>query len=249
MSWRWEGPAAVVFFAFFAASAVVAGPAEGPRTVTVNGDAEIRVVPDEVVLTVGVQSFNLDLNSAKSENDARVSGVLHAAEKHGIPGEHVQTEYLSIEPQYDQSYERRNFLGYLVRKTVVIRMREIDEFEPLLSSILVAGANYVHGIDFRTTELRKHRDRARALAIEAAREKAVALAAQLGEKVGRARSIQEGHSGWWSWYGAAWGSRWQGMAQNVVQMAPSSGGQAEGPTSPGQIAVHARVTVTFELIE
>jgi uncharacterized protein YggE len=233
----------------FAMSAVVAAEAGDSRTVTVNGDAEIRVVPDEVVLTVGVETFNLDLTSAKAENDARVTGVIDATEKHGVPRERVRTEYLSVEPHYDQQWERRKFLGYLVRKTVVIRLREIDEFEPLLSSILVAGANYVHGIDFRTTELRKHRDHARALAIDAAREKAEALAKQLGEDLGRVRSIQEGHSGWWSWYGSWWGSRSSGMSQNVIQNAPPSGGGAEGPTSPGQIAVNARVTVTFELAD
>lgn len=235
--------------ALFATSALVADDAGEARTVTVNGDAEIRVVPDEVVLTVGVETFNLDLTSAKTENDARVNGVIDATEKHGVPRERVRTEYLSIEPRYDQEWERRKFLGYLVRKTVVIRLREIDKFEPLLSSILVAGANYVHGIDFRTTELRKHRDQARALAIDAAREKAEALAQQLGENIGRVRSIQEGHSGWWSWYGSWWGSRWGGMSQNVIQNAPPSGGGAGGPTSPGQIAVNARVTVTFELAE
>jgi uncharacterized protein YggE len=240
------GLAAVILVA---TSAVVAGEAGEVRTVTVNGDAEIRVVPDEVVLTVGVETFNLDLATAKSENDARVTGVIDATEKHGVPRERVRTEYLSIEPRYDEQWERRKFLGYLVRKTVVIRLRRIEEFEPLLSSILIAGANYVHGIDFRTTELRKHRDRARALAVDAAREKAEALAKQLGESIGRVRSIQEGHSGWWSWYGSWWGSRWGGMSQNVIQNAPPAGRGAEGPTSPGQIAVNARVTVTFELGE
>lgn len=235
--------------ALFALSTVATVAAGDPRTVTVNGDAEIRVVPDEVVLTVGVETFNLDLASAKSENDARVTGVIDATQKHGVPRERVSTEYLSIEPRYDEQWERRKFLGYLVRKTIVIRLREIDKFEPLLSSILVAGANYVHGIDFRTTELRKHRDHARALAIDAAREKAEALAKQLGENLGRVRSIQEGHSGWWSGYGSWWGSRWGGMSQNVIQNAPSSGGGADGPTTPGQIAVNARVTVTFELAE
>ena len=41
---------------------------------------------------------------------------------------------------------------------------------------LDAGANYIHNIDFRTSELRKHADQARALALEAAFEKAKDLA-------------------------------------------------------------------------
>lgn len=218
------------------------------RLITVNGHAEIRVVPDEVVLTLGFETFDPNLSTAKSENDTRVSGVIGVAEELGIPRERIRTEYLSIEPEYGSDYKRR-FLHYLVRRTMAITLRDMDRFETLLSKALEAGANYVHGVDFRTTELRKYRDQARALAIEAAREKAEALAGEVGESVGRVENIQEGSANWWSWYGSSWGPRWRGgPGQNVVQnVGGSSGGQ--GPTAPGQITVDARVTVTFLLEE
>jgi hypothetical protein len=44
----------------------------------------------------------------------------------------------------------------------------------------------VQGIQFRTSELREFRDQARALATGAAREKAEAMAAELGMEIGRA---------------------------------------------------------------
>ena len=40
-----------------------------PRLITVTGDAEVRVVPDEVMLTLGVETWNKELNAAKQEND------------------------------------------------------------------------------------------------------------------------------------------------------------------------------------
>jgi uncharacterized protein YggE len=113
---------------------------------------------------------------------------------------------------------------------------------------LEAGANYVHGIDFRTTELRRHRDHARSLALQAAEEKAEAMATDMGQRIGRPLSIREDHYGWWSWYGSWWGSRGGGRAtQNVVQSAGTAPRNLEGPTSPGQLSVTARVTVSFEL--
>jgi uncharacterized protein YggE len=113
---------------------------------------------------------------------------------------------------------------------------------------LKAGVNHVHGVDFRTTELRKHRDRARSLAIQAAREKATMMAGELGQRIGQPHSIREGHAGWWSWYGRWWGSSWRGrMSQNVIQEA--SGGTGGGTLAPGQIAITANVTVTFELLD
>jgi uncharacterized protein YggE len=103
-------------------------------------------------------------------------------------------------------------------------------------------------VEFQTTELRKYRDQARALAIQAAQEKAKALAGELGQELGEPVTITEEQSSWQSWYGFGWGSRWgDNMSQNVVVESGSST-LAEGATvAPGQISVNARVSVTFAL--
>jgi uncharacterized protein YggE len=72
-----------------------------------------------------------------------------------------------------------------VTRRIAVILHDLSKFESLLSGVLQAGVNYVHNIEFRNTELRKHRARARSMAILAAREKAVALAKDLGQKVGR----------------------------------------------------------------
>jgi hypothetical protein len=131
---------------------------------------------------------------------------------------------------------------------VVITLRDLDKFEDLLADALEAGVNYVHGIEFRTTELRAHRDRARALAIEAAQEKAIALAGELDQKVGDPLTIQEVQSGWWSGYNAWWGSHWgAGMSQNVIQEAGGAAFLADSSVAPGMIRVTARVSASFEM--
>jgi len=220
-----------------------------PRRITVTGEAQVRVVPDEVILTLGVETWDKNLNVAKNRNDEIVKRVLKLAGQYGIEPEHVQTDFLGVEPRYrDGYYEERDFIGYFVHKTVVITLRDLSRFEELLSATLQAGVNYVHGIDFRTTELRLHRDEARALAIKAAKEKAVALAGELGQQVGDPLTIQEEQSGWWSSYGAWWGSRWgTGMTQNVIQEVGGVSVLADSSVAPGQIDVTARVTVSFEL--
>jgi uncharacterized protein YggE len=245
------GGLCMVVVAIFALSAWTEGPSvsEEPRLITVTGDAEVRVVPDEVILTLGVQTWDKNLDVAKRQNDEIVQRVLALADEYGIEPEHVQTDYVNIEPRYRNGYyEPSDFIGYFVSKTIVITLRELDKFEDLLASSLEAGVNYVHGVQFRTTELRKHRDEARALAIQAAREKAEAMAGELDQTVGEPRQITEDQSGWWSGYSAWWGSRWgNGMAQNVIQEAGTGGMAAEGSLAPGQINVNARVSVTFEL--
>lgn len=219
-----------------------------PRLITVSGEADVKVIPDEVVLTLGVETSDKQLRAAKSLNDERVAKVMAAAEKLGVTTKEIQTDHISIEPRYRDTYEQRDFVGYFVRQTIVITLKDISRFEDLLTDVLDAGANYVHGIQFRTTELRKHKDAARTLAIRAAREKAVAMAAELDQKVGEPYAINEEQSGWWSGYGAGWGSAGAlGMTQNVVQNAGGESVVTEGTLAPGQISVTARVTVSFAL--
>lgn len=219
------------------------------RLVTVTGSAEVRVVPDEVILTLGVETWDKNLEVAKGQNDEIVRRVLARASEHGVAAEHIQTDYLSLEPRYRNGYyEERDFIAFFARNTVVITLRDLNEFEGLLSSVLEAGANYVHGIEFRTTKLRQHRDEARALAVEAAQEKATALSAALGQSVGQPLIIEEVQDGWMSGYRSWWSTPWSAAStQNVIQELGVGTVMGDGSLAPGQICVRAQVRVDFEL--
>ncbi|NIV29670.1 MAG: DUF541 domain-containing protein [Anaerolineae bacterium] len=245
------GVVSVLSLLVFGITAWAQDPAGAEETgqISVTGEAEIRVVPDEVILTLGVETWDKNMGIAKGQNDAIVARVVALADEHDIAPEHVQTDYVNIEPRYRNGYyDERDFVGYFVHKTMVITLRDLDKFEALLADALEAGVNYVHGIQFRTTELRRHRDEARALAIRAAQEKAEALAGELGQGVGDPKMIQEVQSGWWSGYNSWWGSRWgNGMTQNVIQEMGTGALTGDGSLAPGQINVTARVSVTFQL--
>lgn len=53
-------------------SSVFAQNQPQPRLITVLGEAEIKVVPDEVSVFVVTEGLDKDLNAAKSQNDALV---------------------------------------------------------------------------------------------------------------------------------------------------------------------------------
>src|SRR4030095_3981219 len=93
----------------------------------------------------------------------------------------------------------------VVRKSIQVKLTDIEAFEALLTGLLTNGVNNVHGIEFRTSQLRKHRDTARAMAVRAAKEKADALASELGVKCGKVYSIDANDAGgWWSPSGSYW---------------------------------------------
>ena len=238
---------AVVALAF-TASPARAKDEPPPREITVSGDADVKAPPDQVILTLAVETDNKDLVAAEAENDARVKRVLEIATKEfRIEPRHVQTDQISIEPRYRQEKSDATpvLMGYWVRKRLVICVKDLAKFQELLNALLRAGTNYVPGVEFQSTELRKYRDQARSMAMRAAKEKATAMAAEVGQKIGRPLSISEngGYYGYYGWQGNA-----NAYAQNVSSSSPSeSENSPEGSFAPGQIEVRANVTVRFEL--
>jgi uncharacterized protein YggE len=231
----------------FLAALVCAQPALA-QTLDVTGDASIMVMPDRVNLSLGVESRHASLVTAKTENDAGVRKVIDAARAMGIAAADIQTDYMQVSMRYDNNTETV-INHYIVTKDVQILLRNVDQFEELLSRVLLAGANHIYDIDFSTSELRKHRDAARALAMKAAQEKANDLAAAAGLKVvGTPISVSSSSYGGGASYGRG-RSRGYGQAQNVVQNigAGSNGIGADGTVALGKISVTASVSVAFRL--
>jgi hypothetical protein len=219
--------------------------APDPGIITVTGDAEVRVVPDEVILTLGIETWDKNLKTAKQQNDTRSSAVINTIQRFGVSPRHIQTGHISVQPVYDD-YNRLGLDGYFVRKIITVTLKDLAKFEDLLTAAIDAGANNVQGIQFRTTQLRQHRDKARELAVQAAQEKAGAMAAVLDQKIGRPRTINENSTDWWSSYSSWWGGHSGMMTQNVIQEVGGSS-YTEETMAPGQITVRAQVSVSFEL--
>ncbi|RPI74304.1 MAG: DUF541 domain-containing protein [Ignavibacteriales bacterium] len=220
--------------------------------ITVNGEAVVKVEPDQIIITFGIETWDLNIMDAKQKNNEIMKQAVKGIQESGVPEKNIQTDHLSIEPRYDNDYNKKDFIGYFVRNTFVITLSEPDKVEELVTNVLESGVNYIHGINFQTTEFKKHREHARELALNAAREKAEKMAGVLGKSIGNPIQINEGYAGsdWWyynSWSG--WGySRSNTMSQNVMQNI-QDGDQISETMALGKISIKANVNVTFELTE
>src|SRR5262245_29722461 len=221
---------------------------QGPSTLNVTGDAAVNVEPDRVRLLVGVESRNAALLAAKAENDASTKKVVAAARALNIAAGDIQTDYMQVDMSYDNGGTVVQY--YKVTKDILIMLRNVQQFEELLSRLLLAGANHVYDVEFSTSELRKHRDAARALAVKAAREKANDLAAAAGLRVvGTPRAVSAYSYGGGSSYGRGRFRSSSAGVQNVYQSVASSsdGIGADGTVALGTISVVASVSMTFQL--
>ncbi len=229
----------------FSLAVSLAQSKEQSRTISVSGEAEIKVVPDEAIVRFGVETQNKSLDAARSENDKRVSDVIAAAKSLGIDAKLIQTDYLSVYPSNDwEDYERKKKSElYVMNKSITITVKDLKKLEELVTTTLKLGVNRVQDIQFRTSELRKFRDQARVMAVRAAKEKAELMAKELGQTVGRPDTISEED---YSYYTPYYRGRADMRTQNVMS-SDGSGLDVDGSIAVGQIAVKAKVHIVFQL--
>ena len=233
---------------------VLAQDTDKMPTVSVTGTAEMQVAPDEVVFTLDVTKTDKDLQTAKRLNDESVSKILEITRRFEILPQNVKTDYISVQMKYVSVRDPKKkiydedgdeigtkiFKGYEISKTVIIKLTEIKRFEEFFSEVLKSDLSEISSVKFETSKLRENRDKAREMAMKAAREKAVALAAAINQTVGKAIRITE----------AGASPQNYGYSQNVTSNSTGTGGsfsEAVATFAPGTIKVEAQVLVSFLL--
>ena len=217
---------------------VVAQTQNQQPLITVSGQAEVLVVPDEAVFKMSAVTVDKNLLQAQAKNDEKVKNVLGLARKYGVPGNLVQTGHISLEERYsdeEATHKPQVFLGYAVTKKIAIVLRDVSNVEALLGDIFKSGITRIEDVEFRSTQVRKYKDQARAMAIKAAQEKAAALAHEIGQTIGKAYTISEvGYNN-------------SGLNNNYSTAVVTTDSDDESTIALGQISISARVLVSFEL--
>lgn len=228
-------------------------PCDSSRSIQVSGVAVVNVMPDRALIKLGVQSNGRSAKEAQSRNSATIKQVVKALKSLGIEEKDIATDWYIIEPLYED-YDSLRIKGYRIYNIIEITMRDVGIANDAIVAAFQVGANQVVDVQFYTSELRKYRDQARELAMQAATEKAEALASTAGAGINCVLTINENtysnfyYGGWW-WYG--YNSNQNLWTQNVVQNAAPSAGespsQEDGPLSAGQISIRAEVNASFGL--
>ena len=221
--------------------------------ITVSGTAEVQVAPDEAVFSIDVTKTNKDLQAAKRLNDESVGKILELTRRFSILPQNVQTTQIAVDMKYESIRDaktriysddgdeigKRVFKGYEVSKSVTVRLIDLSRFEEFFAEVLQTGVSAVNSVKFETSKLRENKDKAREMAMKAAKEKATAMAAAVGQTVGRAIKITEGNVG---------GQMLANYSSNSNTIA--TGGvftESLVTFAPGAIKIEAHVTVSFLL--
>ena len=214
-----------------------------PPLVTTTGNSEVKVVPDLADLRFDIELRNTNLKTALAQEAEKMSQLVAALKAAGIGERDLQTSQVTINPVYQQENgtyaETAKIAFFSVSQTVGCTLRDIQKITAITTRAIDAGANRVSGVTLRTSRLRQYRDQARVMAVKAAKEKALALAGELGSKVGKPHSITEQSS---EIPTLLLGNS---FAQNAAAAPGDSG--SNSAFEPGTISISATVTVAFVL--
>jgi uncharacterized protein YggE len=156
--------------------------------ISVSGDGKIKAVPDQVFISIAVETKGTNATDVKKQNDATIEKVLQFVTKFKVPKSDVQTKSISLNPQYDYEKKKRN---YNATQTIEILLKNITLYDGLMEGLIDAGINRINSVEFKTSKLIEHQSEARKLAMKEAKSKAEDYVSVLGQKVGKAITITD----------------------------------------------------------
>lgn len=222
------------------------------RSFTVQGTGEVVAIPDVAQFTYSViAEGDTDLGKTQSSAVAKANAIKDFVKAEGINKEDIKDTQYSVEPRYQyfqcNRYAERNgeiqpcpppeIVGYTVRQTTQIKVRNFESIGVLLGGVVDKGANNVSQLQFTIDDPTEVQNEARAEAIAKAKVKAQSIAKAGGFSVGKLLGISEGSNN--NYYQRDYAFAEMAMADGVGGAAPS--------IEPGSQDVSVNVTLTYEI--
>lgn len=166
---------------------------EDTTGITVTGDGDAEAVPDTAVFRIGVEARRPTVAEARDTSARAQQAVIAALRSGGIAENHIQTQQLTIQPDYEYTEAGRRLLGYVATNTVQVRSTDLDRLSQTIDAAVTAGGDVVRleGIQFELDDPEAVRAQAREKAVARARAKAQQLAQLLGARLGPAVFVEE----------------------------------------------------------
>src|SRR6266516_4075992 len=193
--------------------------------ITVTGTGAVSGTPDQLLLSMGVQTSDASVSAALQRANHAVRAVTAALARSGVRRSDIQTSGMSIQPQYAGNSALPT--GYGASEAIAGTQ---------ISDAVRAGgdATEVNGVSLNVSDASSLLAAARARAVADARTKAAQYARALGRSVGPVVSMSE-----------------QGSAEPLPVIAAgaarSSATPSPVPVSPGRQRMTVTVTAVFAL--
>jgi uncharacterized protein YggE len=219
-----------------------------PATISVTGEGEVFVVPDIGQFTFSVRAEAADAAAAQEESGTQINDIIAFLKETGVADADIKTTNYSLYPKY--RWEERLCVagsycgpgeqiqdGFEVNQSVQVKVRNTDDASAVLAGVGERGATNISGLDFVVDDTDALVEEARAKAIVDAKQKASALAKDLGVTITRLAGYHDE------------GSRYvEPQMFNTRSFDMQAEAAFDGPSLPvGEEQTTARVTITYEV--
>lgn len=180
-----------------ASAGVHASQGDSPRRVVVSAEGSAEAVPDMAVVTLTVNREAETAGAAVDATSKAMAQVLEAMRRLDVEDRDLQTSNFSIQPRYTRPRpgagpaQPPELVGYTVRNSLTVRLRDIGRVGELLDTAVSLGVNEGGNIRFANQDTDPLLARARERAVAAAMAKAAVLAQSAGVSLGEVLEISE----------------------------------------------------------
>lgn len=223
----------LILFVAFGSFALQAQQVNQIPMVSVTGEGTVKVVPDQVLIKSRIEHEGNDPQEVKKKNDEVVNAVIKYLKSQGIPENNVQTDYMNLSKNYN--YNDKTY-SYIANQSISILLKDLKDYEKIMSGLLASGLNRIDGIDFKSSEIERHKTEARKRAVLNAKQKAQEYVTPLNQTVGKALMISEIET-----------NSFPPMYRGLESMKAQSDGMQQETIAPGEMEVNVKINVGFEL--
>jgi uncharacterized protein YggE len=218
-----------------------AQPAPGPTapvpTIVTQGSATVRVAPDRAFVTFATEATAPAPTTAQQRIAQAMTAVRSKLRSIRVPDDAIKTVAYSIHEDWAIENMKRVSKGYRAQNSIEVRLDELERVGEVIDAAVQAGATAVGEIRFDLKDRDGVERQALKQAVTDARARADAIAAAAGVTIASIVRIDE-----------------QGRVVPVPRPMPMVAMRAgameqapETPVSPGEIDVHASVTLTVAI--
>jgi uncharacterized protein YggE len=202
-----------------------------------SGEATVRAKPDRAQISIGVVTQAPTAQAASAQNATQTSAVLDAVKRGlGSNGE-IKTSGYALSPQYQYTNGRPpKITGYQASNTVLTTVNDLSLTGKVIDAANEAGANEITGISFSLRDDNAIRAQALAEAAVKARSAAEAIAKALNVHITAVLDADTTEA-----------PVVRPMNKAFAMMSEVAAPRAPTPIEPGDLDVHASVTVRFEV--
>ncbi len=160
-------------------------------SVTVQGHGSITMPPDQATLRFSISDKGRNLEMIKNKVGNVTSGFLEFAENLNIKKKNLRTTNINIFPEYTYTPKtgKRIFDGYKINRDITVNLENLTLLGQLIEGAINLGVNNINPPMFSSKNASGINIKLHTLAMEDAKNKAIALATSTNATIGRAIDV------------------------------------------------------------